>query len=129
MMKPFHILVTDTNLHVRNLLKRELQQDGHTIYMAKNKKEVHDHIHGPNKLDIIILDPEVPDLLEQSLLNQIQERAPKVKIIIHTFIEFFNDLELDANIHFVEKSAISIGPLKKEIAQGSKGDVSPRAIV
>jgi len=121
MMKPFHILVTDTNLHVRNLLKRELQQDGHTIYMAKNKKEVHDHIHGTNKLDIIILDPEVPDLLDKSLLDEIHDRVPKVKIIIHTFIEFFNDLGLDENIHFVEKSAISIGPLKKEIAAGSKG--------
>lgn len=118
-MKPFHILVTDTNLHVRNLLKRELQQDGHTIYMAKNKKEVHDHIHGTNKLDIIILDPEVPDLLDKSLLDEIHDRVPQVKIIIHTFIEFFNDLGLDENIHFVEKSAISIGPLKKEIATGS----------
>lgn len=114
-MEPLHILVTDTNLHVRNLLKRELQKDGHIVYLAKNKKEAHCYIYGSNKLDIIILDPELPDFFGQSFLEEIQNKIPPIKIIIHTFMEFFNDLKLDDRIHFVEKTAVSIGPLKKEI--------------
>ncbi|ACN17078.1 response regulator receiver protein [Desulforapulum autotrophicum HRM2] len=115
MTKPFHILVTDTNLHVRSLLKRELEQDGHTIYMAKNKKEAHGYIYGSNQLDIIVLDPELPDFFGQSLLDEIQDRIPPVKIIIHTFAEFFNEMNVDENIYFVEKSANSIAPMKKKI--------------
>ncbi|MBI9089984.1 MAG: response regulator [Desulfobacterium sp.] len=115
-MKPFHILVTDTNHHVRTLLKRELQQEGNIIYTASNKKQAHNYIYGPNHLDIIILDPELPDFFGRSLLKQILDRVPPVHIIIHTFKEFFNELPLDENIHLVEKSAVSIAPLKQMIA-------------
>lgn len=116
----FHILVTDINLHVRNLLKRELEQDGHTIYMAKNKKEAQGYIYGDNQLDIIILDPELPNCYGQPLIDQIQDRVPPVKIIIHTFAEFFNEMNVDENVHFVEKSAVSIAPLKKIIQSFGK---------
>ena len=120
MRQSFHILVTDTNLHVRNLLKRELEQDGHTIYLAKNEKEAQGYIYGDNLLDIIILDPELPDCYGQPLLDQIQDRIPPIKIIIHTFAEFFNEMNVDDNVHFVEKSAVSIAPLKKRIQSFGK---------
>lgn len=116
----FHILVTDTNLNVRNLLKRELIQDGHTIYLAKNEKEAQGYIYGENQLDIIILDPELPDCYGQPLLDQIQDRTPPVKIIIHTFAEFFNGMNVDENVHFVEKNAGSIAPLKDRIQSFGK---------
>ena len=115
MKHPLQILVTDTNLHVRNLLKRELAQEGYTIYLAKNQKEAQGYIYGDIQLDIIILDPELPECYGQPLLDQIQERIPGVKIIIHTFAEFFNEMNVDENVHFVEKSAVSIAPLKKRI--------------
>lgn len=120
-MKPsFHILVTDTNLHVRTLLKRELEQDGHIIYLAKNKKEAQVYIHGDNRLDIVILDPELPDCYGHPLLGQIKERIPPVKIIIHTFAEFFNGMSFDENVYCVEKSAVSIAPLKRRILSFDK---------
>jgi CheY-like chemotaxis protein len=92
-----------------------LEQDGHTIYVANTKKEAHGYIYGSNRLDIIILDPELPDFFGQSLLDQIQDRIPPVKIIIHTFAEFFNEMHVDEDVYFVEKSAKSIAPMKKKI--------------
>ena len=115
-MTPFHILVTDTNHHVRTLLKRELKQEGDIIYTASNKQEAHKYLYGPNHLDIIILDPELPDFFGRSLLKEILDRIPPVQIIVHTFKEFFNELPLDENIHLVEKSAVSIAPLKQMIS-------------
>lgn len=120
MKQPIHILVTDTNLHVRTLLKRELEQDGHIIYLAKNKKEAQVYIYGDNLLDIVILDPELPDCYGQPLLAQILGRVPPVKIIIHTFAEFFNGMIVHDNVHFVEKSAVSIAPLKSRIQSFEK---------
>ncbi|MDY0221274.1 MAG: response regulator [Desulfobacterium sp.] len=120
MRQPFHILVTDTNLHVRTLLKRELEQDGHTIYLAKNKKEAQVYIYGDNRLDIVILDPELPDCYGHPLLGQIQARVPPIKVIIHTFAEFFNGMNVDKNVYFVEKSAVSIAPLKRRILSFGK---------
>ena len=101
-------------------MKRELEQDGHTIYLAKNKKEAQVYIYGDNRLDIVILDPELPDCYGHPLLGQIQARVPPIKVIIHTFAEFFNGMNVDKNVYFVEKSAVSIAPLKRRILSFGK---------
>lgn len=115
MSTPLHILVTDVNSHVRDLLKREFQQDGYTVYLAKNGAEARQVLFGPDPLDLIVLDPELPAVPGRSLLRLIQDRIPPVRVIVHTYPEFADVLEEGSNVEFVEKSAASIRPLRDMI--------------
>lgn len=119
MAPPLHILVTDINHHVRALLKREFQKEGHTVYLAKNGNEAKQIVFGPNPLDLIILDPELPELSGRSLFTDVLNRIPPVQVIVHTYEEFFSVLAAGRNIHFVEKNAASIGPLLEKIHECS----------
>lgn len=87
------------------------------MYTAKNTIEAEKYIYGANQLDMVILDPEIPALFEQSLFKEVQDRLPPVPVIIHTYKEFFNDMLKDDNVYFVEKNACSIEPLKETIIE------------
>ncbi|MBF0204804.1 MAG: response regulator [Desulfamplus sp.] len=115
-----YILVTDLNHHVRNLLQRELAKSGHVIYTACNKKEAHEALLKIDYLDLIILDPQVSEILGESFLKQFREKMPKVNIIFHTFIEFFPDIEMKEGIWFVEKNEKSILFLKKIVHEHAR---------
>ncbi|MFH1154019.1 MAG: response regulator [Pseudomonadota bacterium] len=115
MSTPLHILVTDVNHHVRDLLKREFQKEGYTVYLAKNGDEAQRVLSGPDPLDFVVLDPELPGESGSLLLRLIQDASPRVQIIVHTYPEFAGTLKPCPNVCFVEKSAASIGPIKEVI--------------
>jgi DNA-binding NtrC family response regulator len=117
MIKPLHILITDLNHNVQDFLTREFKKEGCVIYNAENTIEAQKYIYGANQLDIVILDPELPDLFEQPLLEEIQDRLPPVPVIVHTYKELFDDMTKDDNIYFVEKNARSIKLLKEKIIE------------
>ncbi|MCK5311343.1 MAG: response regulator [Desulfobacteraceae bacterium] len=117
MIKPLHILITDLNHNVQDFLTRELKKEGCIVYNAENTIEAQKYIYGSNRLDIVILDPELPDLFEQPLLDEVQDRLPPVPVIIHTYKEIFDDMIKDDNIYFVEKNARSIKLLKEKILE------------
>lgn len=114
---PLHILVTDVNHHVRDFLKREFQKEGYTVYLARNGDEARHVMCGSGPLDLIVLDPELPVVSGPPLLRLIRERNPGVQVIVHTYPEFAGSLEQGEAVHFVEKSAASIGPLKALIGK------------
>ena len=115
MIKPLHILITDLNHNVKNFLTRELEKEGCVIYTAENAIDAQKYIYGANQLDIVILDPELPDLFGQPLLYEVQDRLPPVPVIVHAYKELFDDLKKDDNMYFVEKNAKSIKLLKEKI--------------
>ena len=117
MIKPLHILITDHNHNVQDFLTRELKKEGCVIYNAENTIEAQRYIYGSNQLDIVILDPELPDLFGQPLLDEVQDRLPPVPVIVHTYKELFDELTKDDNIYFVEKNARSIKLLKEKILE------------
>lgn len=116
-LPPLHILVTDLNHHVRNLLQRELTKAGHFIYTACNRKEVYEALSGRNPLDLIILDPELLEIFGESLFRKFQEKIPQATIIFHTFSEFYPDIGSEESILFVEKNEKSIHSLKKIVQE------------
>jgi len=120
---PLHILVTDINHHVRNLLQRELTKAGHIIYTAGNRKEAYEAVSGGKPLDLIILDPELFEIFGELFFMEFRDRMPKVPIILHTFSEFltenqfFPDIKTNEQILFVEKNEQSIHNIKKIIQE------------
>ena len=115
MIKPLHILITDLNHNVKNFLTRELKKEGCVIYTAENAIDAQKYIYGSNQLDIVVLDPELPNLFGQPLLDEVQDRLPPVPVIVHTYRELFDDLTKEDNMYFVEKNAKSIKLLKEKI--------------
>lgn len=117
MHKLLNILVTDINPHVRNLLKREFTARGHTVRTAKNVAELLRSLYFYDDLDIIVLDPELPDLMDKSLFKKLKsgKSGTPVRIIVHSYKEFFKEWEKEGYFSFVEKNAVSIWPLHEKI--------------
>jgi DNA-binding response OmpR family regulator len=121
MSTPLHILVTDVNHHVRDLLKREFQKEGHRVYLARNQAEARNLLDGPAPLDVVVLDPELPELSGAALVKLIRGRLTPVRIIVHAYPEFFDVIGTGPDVCYVEKSAVSIGPLKERVRHLSEG--------
>lgn len=112
------ILIADRNAHVRGFLKRELTAEGYQVRLAENGKQVLKGVFHPDPLDLIILDPDLPDSDENILLKRLQDRIPSLPIIIHAFrsdSEFHWLLTTDAV--FVEKGGKSVECLKQVVAE------------
>jgi len=80
------LLIVDRNSHVREYLKRELGCEGYHIHLAENSRELFQRINVEPKIDIIIIDPDLPDVEEKSLLGKLKSIQPRTPVVIHTFI-------------------------------------------
>jgi DNA-binding NtrC family response regulator len=111
--KEFTILVADRNSHVRELIKREMTAEGYRIRLAGNGREVIEQAYRNEPLDLLILDPDLPDTDVSYLLKKIQNRIPYLPMVIHAFrSDYDNHLLLSKAAAFVEKRAHSIEILK-----------------
>jgi DNA-binding NtrC family response regulator len=108
-------MVTDINQHIRNLLKRELEKEGFAVTCVRNGLDAYQKIRDTATLDLVILDPELLYPYGYTLLASILDHDPKLPIIVHTYDEFLRGLTHRDHVHFVEKSASSIGPLLAQI--------------
>ena len=121
MNKPLTLLIADRNPHVREFLKREMMAEGYHIQLVKSGRELIEQIQNAKALpDMLILDPDLPDVNDQSLVHQIQQLVPQLPIVIHTLqtemIDHLKDIEF---LILIEKKGSSVDHLKlavKEIA-------------
>jgi len=111
----FNIMVTDINHHVRDLLKRELEREGHSVVTVGNSLEAFHRICDSTAIDLLILDPELLYPYGHSLFSCLLDNNPSLRIIIHAYGEFCSGLRLGGKVHFVEKAADSINILRKTI--------------
>ncbi len=81
----FTILITDRNRHVRNFLKRELLGEGYRVEVATDGRDVLRRINVDGPPDLLILDLEVPYVGGLAVLKRLQDRHPKLPVIIHAF--------------------------------------------
>jgi DNA-binding NtrC family response regulator len=115
--KNFSILIADRNPHVRRLLERELKADGYQVRVADNGRGVLEWAYRLQPLDLIILDLDLPDIDEQTLFGNLQDRIPALPIIIHSFQS--DGMKLSVYYRhavFVEKEENSIEKLKKAVS-------------
>ena len=113
-----NILIADRNPHVRRFLKRELEAEGYRIRLAESGLEVLKWAFHPDPLDLIILDPDLPDTAAGQLMDKLKDRIPPLKVVIHAFLSDYAaphaTLSADA---FIEKGGNSIESLKKVILE------------
>ena len=87
---------------------------GYHVRSAKNGREVLKWIYQHEPLDLLILDPDLPDASEVPLLEKIYDRIPPLPVLIHAFIsDYSNHKAILDKALFVEKGGNSIEHLKR----------------
>jgi DNA-binding NtrC family response regulator len=127
--RPFTILIADRNRHVREFLKREIRAEGYSVLLAKTAREVLDAVYDSETVDILILDPDLPEASELGLLEQLTDRIPPLPVIIHAFRP--HDTEGKADLSggaFVEKQGDSIERLKTALVELQRKRGVPQAL-
>lgn len=113
----FTILIADRNPNVREFLKREMITEGYRVRLAKNGREVLRWIYHHEPLDLVILDLDLPDATDASLLEKLNDRIPSLPVVVHAFsTEYEAAIDVSLPVAFVEKEGNSIEDLKKVVA-------------
>jgi DNA-binding NtrC family response regulator len=113
MKKEFNLLIVDRNPHIRNFLKREFQSEDYNIQLAKNGRELMDLIYSSAPIDLVIIDPDIPDVSQLKLFKNLEDRVPTLPFVIHS--DLFVYLESTSHISkaaFVPKRGSSSETLK-----------------
>ncbi len=111
--KEFTLLVADRNSHVRELIKREMTAEGYRVRLAGNSHEVIQQVYRHESLDLLILDPDLPDTDVSLLLKKLQNRIPYLPMVIHAFGSDYGDhTPFLKTAVFVDKGANSVEILK-----------------
>jgi DNA-binding NtrC family response regulator len=107
------ILIADRNPHIREFLQRELTAEGYRVCLAENGRQVLQWAGHGDLIDLLILDPDLPDMNEAVLLKELQERTPVLPIILHTWIADYDPgAAFLKGTHFVQKNGSSVESLK-----------------
>ena len=116
--KDFTILIADRNPHVRKFLKREMLAAGYQVRLAENGREVLKIAFHQESLDLLILDPNLPDTDAAPLITQLQNRIPLLPIVVHTFLSEYPDPSDSFGVDAViEKNGNSIENLKTVVTK------------
>jgi DNA-binding NtrC family response regulator len=114
----FTILAADRNPHVRDFLKREMTAEGFQVDLAKNAREVLERVYQNESIDLVIIDPDMPDASKEELLAQLSDRIPNLPVVIHSFsTDPAYQKKGPVDVTFVEKEGRSIEALKKVVIQ------------
>ena len=116
MKKNFTLLIADRNPHVRTLLQREMTAAGYRVRVADKGREVLKLAFQGEPLDLIILDPDLPDADESNVLEHLLDRIPVLPVVLHTYSsEHRSNFKNMNEVIFVEKRGSSIERLKQVV--------------
>ena len=85
MDRPFRILVTDRNRHVRAFLKRELTREGYEVMEAKDCRELQKILRSPVTVDLLVFDPDIAFENYRSMIQLLKEQYPSLPVVLHSF--------------------------------------------
>jgi len=115
----FTILIADRNPNVRELLKRELVAEGYRVRLARSGREVLSFLDDlSGSPDLVIMDPDLPDMGEFSLLEVMRGRKPELPVVVHTFLaEYMNHPIVLSSAAVVEKDGRHVDRLKDVVRE------------
>lgn len=100
------ILLAERNPNVRGLIRRELLQEGYSVHTVKDGKELCCRLEGEQIPDLILLDPELPYLELENVMQCVLRRTTTLPLVLYGFFsaEFPCAFEEKA-LALVEKNA------------------------
>ncbi len=108
----FHIVVTDGNHHVCDLLQRELEKEGYAVYSPRTAAKAYEYLLSSEQINLIIFDPQLFYSYNPNLVSRILRHHPEIQVILHTYKDILCELEAGDSIYQVEKNAESTQSLK-----------------
>jgi DNA-binding NtrC family response regulator len=116
---PFTVLIVDRNPKIRGFLKREMESAGFRVQVAENAGQAVNRIYHPDPVDLIVLDPDLPDMDNCRVLASMWGRLPQLPLVIHTFASVYKECvecpSIPDEAVFVEKKGDSIERLKQVV--------------
>lgn len=82
-----HIVITDRNPHVRELLFRELLRDGHRVTQARDRGHLLGILASQDVVHILILDPELHGIRSAEIGNARCAPPQGIKVVLHALPE------------------------------------------
>ena len=112
----YTLLIADRNPHVRMFLKREMTAAGYRVRLADNARDVLTWAFQGDPIDLIILDPDLPDADETHVLEHLLDRIPVLPVVVHTYPSEYGSSSKNMNdVIFVEKRGSSVERLKQVV--------------
>jgi len=118
MEKKFNILIGERNPHIREFLKREMVTEGYNVQLAKNGREVLKLVYSSTPIDLVIIDPDLPDTSELNLFKSLEDRIPTLPLVVHGY--GFENLDCSLKLKpvmFVPKQGNSSETLKNIVRE------------
>ena len=110
------LLIADRHPQVRKFLQREMTAAGYRVQLADNAHEVIKWAFSREPLDLVILDPDLPDADESQMLHHLLNRVPALPVVVHTYASEYGDAFKDMEeLFFVEKGGSSVERLKQVV--------------
>ena len=94
-----------------------MMAEGYQIRLVKSGQEIIDDVHNSDiPPDMVILDPDLPDGTDLSLVHHIHQIVPGLPVVIHTLqTEMIHQLGAVHPAVFVEKKGSSVDHLKQVV--------------
>lgn len=94
-----------------------MMAEGYQIRLVKSGQELIDDVHNADTLpDMVILDPDLPDVNDLSLVYHILQIVPGLPIVIHTLqTEMIHQVDAKHSVIFIEKKGSSVDHLKQAV--------------
>lgn len=83
MKKNVTILIADRNPHIREYLRRELTHDGLNVITTDSLRAVFYYAFGPVSTDLLVIDPDLPDMDTARLSARLNGRIPPLPLVWH----------------------------------------------
>lgn len=120
------VLLADRNPRIRDYLLRELSSDGHHVITAKNGDQLARWLNSSVRVDVLILDPNMPGIYSEDQLELILSCKPNLPIVFHCLAPDHPQLSLKLKKQvLIEKTGNSIDGLKQQLKLLLKHPVSP----
>ncbi len=92
--------------------------DGFRVDVGRNAEEVLKRVFQDESIDLIIIDPDIPDLPREELLARLMDRIPGIPIVVHAFSpQEPSPADEPVPMTFVRKEGESIDTLKKVVRE------------
>lgn len=106
------ILVADRNPRVRAFLQREMMAAGYRVTAADSARDVLRWAAERDRVDLVIIDPDLPDAEPEALVAELRRRRPQLPVVIHALPDPERGPADPPAAGFVEKGARSVERLQ-----------------